>query len=159
VFSRGGGHQAGVQELPRPVSRRDASHRDGVGQHGVQLDGMGQGTKVVGRRGMVPCPSLGLQREGDLHAGELVPITADDRLDTVVAVGQPGRQLHLGQLDVAFGQGVGALQREGTRRQDVSRSPRPHADGHGGTRPRWQHRPGRGSGVPLGRGSGRGCRR
>lgn len=123
MCSRGGEHRAGVRGLPPPGSGRDASCRDGLGQDGVQLDGMGQGTKVVGRGGTVPCPSLGLQGEGHFDAGELLPAIADSRPDTVVAVGHPGRQLHVGQDEVAGWQGVGALQREGTRGQDVSRNP------------------------------------
>ena len=95
----------------------------GMGWGATGRDGMRQGTQVMGRGGMVPRRSLGLQGEGQLDASKLLPAIADGHPDTVVAVGHPGRQLHIGQDEVAGWQGVGALWREGTRRQDVSRNP------------------------------------
>lgn len=125
MLSRGEGHRAGVWGLPPPGSGRNAARRDRLGCDGVQLDGMGQGTKVVGRGGTAPPPhsSLGLQGEGQLDAGELLPAAADGHPDAVVAIGHPGRQLHIRQDEVTGWQGVGALQREGTCRQDASQTP------------------------------------
>lgn len=78
------------------------------------MERMAQGTKVVGKGGMVPHPSVRLQGKGQLDASELLPALAGGRPDTVVAVGHPGGQLHVGQVKVTGWQGVEALRREGT---------------------------------------------
>lgn len=69
---------------------------------------------MVGKGETVPHPSVGLQGKGQLDAGELLPALAGSCPDTVVAVGHPGGQLHVGQVEVTGWQGVEALRREGT---------------------------------------------
>lgn len=95
----------------------------------MQLDGMGQGTKLVGKGGTVSHPSVGLQGEGQFDTAEFLPAIADDHPDAVVAVGHPGRELHIGHIEVTGWQGVGALWGEGTDRQEVNQKPSPAPKG------------------------------
>lgn len=65
-------------------------------------------------------PSVGVQGEGQFDTAELLPAVADHHPDAVVAVGHPGREFHIGHVKIAGWQGVGALWREGTGRQEIS---------------------------------------
>lgn len=119
------GAQSSGTELPPPGSRRDAPHGDGLGCNGMGWDRGQEGEEHK----EVPCPSLGLQGEGQLDTAELLPTIADDRPDAVVAIGHPGRQLHVGQDEVTGWQRVRALWREGICRKESAEPPRPTPKG------------------------------
>lgn len=93
------------------------------------MDGMGQGTNLVGTVGTVSHPSAGVQGEGQFDTAELLPTIADHHPHTVVAIGHPGREFHIRHIKITGWQGVGALWREGTDRQEVSQNPSPAPTG------------------------------
>lgn len=53
-----------------------------------------------------------MQRQGNLEAAQLLAVVAQDALHAVVPVGQPVGQLHVGQVEVRWGQRVRALRRD-----------------------------------------------
>lgn len=73
--------------------------------------------------------SVGVQGEGQFDTAELLPAIADHHPHAVVAVGHPGRELHIGHVKIAGWQGVGALWREGTDRQEVNQKASPAPEG------------------------------
>lgn len=56
--------------------------------------------------------SLRVEGQGQLDTGELLGTIAQDNLDAVVTISQPGGQLYDGQVELTGWQGVGALRRE-----------------------------------------------
>lgn len=68
-----GGTEQG-RGVPPLGSGREASHRDRLGQDGMQLDGMGQRTKVVGREGTVPIPHWDFREKASLTQASSSPL-------------------------------------------------------------------------------------
>lgn len=54
--------------------------------------------------------SVGMDGQRHLQASQLFAVAAQDSLDPVVPVGQPVRQIHVGQVEVGLRQRVRALQ-------------------------------------------------
>lgn len=88
----------------------------------------GTGDQAGGDR-TVSQPSAGVQGEGQFDTAELLPTIADHHSHTVVAIGHPGREFHIRHIKITGWQGVGALWREGTDRQEVSQEPSPAPKG------------------------------
>lgn len=95
----------------------------------MDLTGMGWDRMGWGGMGWECSSSVGVQGEGQFDTAELLPAIADDHADTVVAIGHPGRELHIGHIKIAGWQRVGALWREGTDRQEVNQKPSPAPKG------------------------------
>lgn len=56
-----------------------------------------------------------MEGEGDLDAAELLALASQDPLHTVVPIGQPVGQIHVGQEEVRLRQRVQALKREASK--------------------------------------------